>query len=133
MATPHGQADGGYLSNAFDFVKLVEQGRLMLIDKDFDTFVGTGLSGTIGASVLAAALNKHLLIVRKPDDTGNHSGNKVEGRIGQKWVFVDDMISSGATLQRVQEVVSGLEGAPQYVASYTYGAYRGEPLWRVVP
>lgn len=73
----------------------------------FDTLVGTGLSGAIIVPPLARALRKNYLIVRKSDD-GSHSEYPAEGVLGKRWVFVDDLIASGATLRRVIDVVQGL-------------------------
>lgn len=127
-ATSHGQADG-YLSNAFDPERLITQARGILFDKDFDTFVGTGVSGIIGASVLASALNKNLLIVRKPGEA-SHSFEKVEGRLGLRWVFVDDLIASGETYMRVRSEIEVLPVTSRLVGAYIYGAYKGVSYWQ---
>jgi adenine/guanine phosphoribosyltransferase-like PRPP-binding protein len=125
-----------YLAQAFEPERLIDAAKLILGDVDFDTVVGTGLSGTIGATLIAYALKKHLLIVRKPSDAEtmprgawpNHSGFKTEGRMGRKWVFVDDLVSTGKTRDRVKQVVAEASAkfahTPAYVGTYTYG----EPL-----
>jgi len=99
---------------------------------DFDTVVATGLSGIPAATLLGNSMRKHILIVRKPDDTSNHHGGKSVGELGQRWIFVDDFISSGATRRRVAEEVVRLaewnreflyrnsEVQPVYVGSYLF-------------
>jgi len=82
---------------------------------DYDTMVGTGLSGALVVPLLARALGKHFAIVRK-DAESTHSCNQIEGRIGRRWVFVDDFIVSGTTFSRVWQAVK----------KYTDGAWRTE-------
>lgn len=80
--------------------------RLMkktLRDVDFDTLVGTGLSGCLVVPLAARALNKRFMLVRKED--GSHSWSKVEGRLGRRWIFVDDFISSGQSFGKVAEAI----------------------------
>lgn len=67
---------------------------------EFDTFVATGLSGATVAPLAAYVLKKHWLIVRKDDDQSTHSRRRHVGYLGARWVFLDDFISSGATLFR---------------------------------
>jgi hypothetical protein len=70
----------------------------------FDTIVGTGLSGAVIVPHVGRALGINWALARKPGD-GTHSSNKVEGQLGERWIFLDDIICSGATRQRVIEVV----------------------------
>lgn len=62
-----------------------------------DTLVGRGFSGAIAVALLAQRWSKHWAVVRKPND-GTHSEYKIEGEIGERWLFVDDLLSSGQTL-----------------------------------
>lgn len=90
----------------------------------FDTLIGTGLSGALVVPTLARALGLKWAIIRKPND-GSHTYAKFEGEIGQRWVFVDDFVSSGATRRRVQEAVEDI--AQQYGARTRYvGTYEYE-------
>src|SRR5699024_2137307 len=90
---------------------------------EFDTLVGTGLSGTIAVVQLARQLGKHYLVVRKPND-GSHSYQDVEGVLGKRWLFVDDLISSGSTLSRVYWTVSKIshyhEFPTEFVGVFLY-------------
>lgn len=95
-----------YMRQAFDNSgTFVQNAKRALSRVDFDTMIGTGLSGSLAIPVLARAMNKHWAIVRKDND-GSHSSCIIEGSIGNRWVFVDDFISSGATRDRVIRVVT---------------------------
>lgn len=84
--------------------KVVKLAAAKLKKVDFDTIVGTGLSGALIVPMLARKLKKHFAVVRKPDNS--HSGYPLEGTLGSKWLFVDDLISSGATYRRVRSVIT---------------------------
>src|SRR5689334_663398 len=91
---------------------------------EFDTIVGTGLSGTLVVPFLAYFTNKHFLIIRKQDDRSTHSSTPGEGALGSRWLFVDDLIASGQTQKRVKEVVNSISAAgefeTEYVGMYLY-------------
>jgi hypothetical protein len=111
---------------------IVEQARRVMKGIDYDTMIGTGLSGSLVIPTLARALGKKWAIIRKPGD-GSH-GNPVgfEGEIGRRWIFVDDFVASGATRQRVRDAVDRIvrvegplqlsedELGPIYVGDYLY-------------
>lgn len=109
--------------------KLVAAAETALKGIDFDTMVGQGLSGALVIPILAQALNKHFAIIRKENDS-EHTRAVFEGEIGDKWIFVDDFIESGATLRRVKEGVSlaylrfsgdyWTDKPPQFVGAYLY-------------
>jgi adenine/guanine phosphoribosyltransferase-like PRPP-binding protein len=72
---------------------------------DFDTIAFRGLSGSLIAPTVAMTMNKTLLAVRKGEDC--HSGNIVEGDYNaERFVIVDDMLSSGATVAAIIEAVA---------------------------
>jgi len=71
---------------------------------DFDTVVGTGLSGLLPLQRLAEIFGAQFLAVRKPKDS-IHSAGLAEGFLGERWLFIDDFISSGGTFNRVHAVV----------------------------
>jgi adenine/guanine phosphoribosyltransferase-like PRPP-binding protein len=67
---------------------------------DFDAIACSGISGLLFAPPVAKALGKTLLIVRK--QKGEHSYQLVEGDHGAKrYIVLDDLICSGATLDRI--------------------------------
>lgn len=88
---------------------------------DYDTIVGTGLSGTVIVPQLARILDKYALIVRKPND-GSHSRLPAEGKLGERWLFVDDFIYTGTTRTRVIDAVTELAAKRDYKTEYV-GAY----------
>lgn len=85
----------------------VERARAALSGVDFDTMVGTGMSGVLAISRLAPAMHKFALYLRK-SETESHSASIAEGDLGQRWIFVDDCWASGATWERVISTVGRL-------------------------
>lgn len=79
-----------------------------LRDVDFDSLVGTGLSGALVVPVLARALKKTFMIVRKTHDA-SHSRNLAEGILGRKWIFVDDFMASGKTRSRCLDTIAQVD------------------------
>lgn len=103
-----------YLSRAhgeMDVIVRAAAAKLALVD--FDTMVGRGLSGAVVIPHLALELTKMYhrpigsLIIRK-SRKDNHANLVGEGRLGRKWLFVDDFVSTGATRRRVKEAVQEL-------------------------
>jgi orotate phosphoribosyltransferase len=88
----------------------------------FDTLVGTGLSGGLIVPVLARELDKMFVLVRKDGDDSHHGGGKLLGRLGPRWLFVDDFCSSGFTRDRVTAKINeGGRGAwTRKVGEYYY-------------
>lgn len=77
---------------------------------EFDAFACQGTSGIVFGSILSNVMNKGLLIVRKGLDTDNHSGSVAEGDVSRenenvRYCFVDDLISIGTTLTRVNGTI----------------------------
>lgn len=100
----------GYFKHAYTNVNdLVSHARRALYHVNYDTMVGTGLSGSLVVPILARRLRKHWMIVRKPDDKSTHSSMLGEGKLGERWLFVDDFVASGETrvrtLQTIEEIV----------------------------
>lgn len=113
-----------YFDEAFDQDRLIERAREDLSGVEcFDTFVGTGLSGSLVVPVLAHEFGKDFAIVRKGRE-GSHSYNMVEGKLGHRWVFVDDFVSTGKTAQMVDERIKEAAGNRKWetkrVGSYLY-------------
>lgn len=71
--------------------------------KEYDSLAFTGLSGAVLAPAIALAVGKQLIAVRKPDDTNNHAGQRVEGNVDTKaYIIIDDLQASGTTARRVK-------------------------------
>lgn len=118
-----------YLHKAFFTTKaLRDEAKVHLRGIKFDTMVGTGVSGAIVVPRLAEAFGCEWMIVRKEKD-GSHSNHKHEGRLGQRWIFVDDLIDSGATHRRVRASIEALcekKGhVSEYVGAYLYDGMTG--------
>lgn len=120
-----------YMYRAFDEPKtVIREARNALHGVKFDTIIGTGLSGAVIVPMMAHAMRKYFAIVRKPkEQRACHAHSVIEGKIGARWLFVDDMIDSGTTFGRVREAVGSWvrdnvrEGfKPRLVGSYTYQA-----------
>lgn len=113
-----------YLREAFeaDTSLLIESARVVLATTDFDTIVCTGLSGMLVAPILWRGLDvPYFAVVRKPEDQDNHSDRTVEGLIGRRWLFVDDLVASGRTRKRVRDAVERAAGdQTEFVGTYEY-------------
>jgi len=117
-STRHGV---GYLYVALgDPAELVYDAMRNLKGVEFDTMVGRGLSGALVVPLLARAMSKHFAIVRKPND-GSHSGSSVEGRLGERWVFVDDLICSGTTFKQTLDQIKRVKPRIEFSGMYMYG------------
>lgn len=140
---PYGELKEGslqvrsYLSQAFDDHEKAafDMRRACKGDlRNFDTMVGTGLSGSLFIPPLAQILEKKYAIVRKSTEN-SHSGLPIEGDLGRKWIFVDDFTSSGATRSRVmaaiKRVCADTGWLSEYVGEYLY-TYSIERRWRPV-
>jgi hypothetical protein len=113
-----------YLSNLFeDPAGTVARFRAKVRHVDFDTLVGTGLSGALAAQLLAQSVSCHFAVVRKSGES-THSNNTVEGVIGKRWLFVDDLVASGETRSRVKTAMQCFceihEFESVYVGDYLY-------------
>ena len=84
-----------------DLPHVIKTARKALKDVDFDTIVGTGFSGGIVIPALAMSMDKKFVLIRKEDDDSHHGGGKLVGQLGERWIFVDDFVSSGRTRTRV--------------------------------
>ena len=120
MSTPrsHIRMVSGYMGEAFDDPdKITARVRNLLKGVKYDTLVGTGLSGTLVVPHVARALSKHWLVVRKPED-GTHSCHAAEGELGKRWVFLDDFVDTGATRDRVIDVVHIEAGMQRFTTHF---------------
>lgn len=117
-----------YSVGAFDPpAELIEHARIALEGVEYDTMIGTGLSGALVVPLLARAFDKRFAIVRKPGDS-RHSSSRFEGEIGKRWIFVDDFISTGDTFDRVQNTVESIEA--DYKRAYANTAPANRPNFR---
>lgn len=116
-----------YLTRAFDadylereFKRLVLDDPAVALDINNDILVGTGLSGALSLSALRARLGVEIAIVRKHGDS-DHAHYSIESTLelfDRRWLFVDDLISSGSTQVRVQKAMKPYGG--QYLGEFLY-------------
>lgn len=101
MSKPLYQSHANYLARVFNQPEQLCQEVCHLLEGvDFDSFVVQGASGCLIVDRISRAMGKPYAYVRKEGD-GSHSGWMVEGVVGQKWIFLDDFVSSGTTFARV--------------------------------
>jgi hypothetical protein len=89
-------------------IKVIERGKRYKKNplKDFTHIAVSGMSGMIVGPAIAAKLGKHLMIVRKPDDKGNH-GIPIETVAGDKirYIILDDFYCTGETIGRMNDQI----------------------------
>lgn len=99
--------------------------------QQFDVIVVRGTSGLLLGSALAIRLRKRLAVVRKPNDS-SHSSATVEGWLGGRWLFVDDLICSGSTFSRAATDYAAACAASgvttENVGAYLYADPENGPL-----
>jgi hypoxanthine phosphoribosyltransferase len=95
-----------YLRGAFDPDKIRKHAKRDLKHVEFDTVVGTGLSGTLPLALIADHFGVNYAAIRK-EGVPSHKDDYglFEGTLGDRWLFVDDFISSGHTFNRVLDSI----------------------------
>jgi hypothetical protein len=118
VVSRHGQEYSDWAYN--DPAGIITAAYRNLKGVEFDTFVCRGLSGILVAPLLARAMSRNFLIVRKErDDT--HSSCAVEGTFGHRWVFLDDFISTGSTFDACRTAVAKHITVPhELIGAYQY-------------
>lgn len=118
----------GYMDGAlFDLAEVVREAIKVLrpVAREFDTIVGTGFSGGVLVPILALRLRKKFVLVRKDTDDSHHGSGRLLGELGERWIFVDDFVSTGATRRRVIDKVTTEAGyrhhPTAHVGDYHYG------------
>lgn len=117
-----------YLTEPFMNQKaVVKRAQEQLADVEFDALVGMGLSGSLIVPLLAFLMDKRFAIVRKKDCAMGHgqTSHGIESclKAGDKWLFCDDFISSGATRRRViRRMYDNHVTKVDYVGDYLYGS-----------
>lgn len=82
--------------------------RLIKDGLEFDHIVCCGVSGLAIAPIIAYKLKKHLIVVRKADDSSTHSGYKVEGLPQNSFTYIilDDFVSEGKSVQYMIDTIN---------------------------
>lgn len=120
----------GYMDNAvFDLQGVLREAvaNLTPVKSEFDTLVGTGFSGGIIIPALAMRLRKKFVLIRKENDDSHHGSGRLLGELGDRWIFVDDFVSSGRTRDRVIEKINAAallhDHKTTLVGNYYYGRH----------
>lgn len=89
--------------------------------EEFDSIAVQGTSGLLIGSPVAIAMNKPLVIVREDDELQCWHSHDVENaaNAGRRVLFLDDQISSGATLRDVKNKLAKYTHG-RVVATYLY-------------
>lgn len=131
-----------YLTRAFDpatFSDIIFEAISYLKpkSKEFDAIAFCGCSGSLVAPVLAYELGKAMIVVRKLKDTKSHCHREAEGRDCERFLIVDDFITSGDTIRFILDKIkaSPIKGEPVgiYLWDARYnnrGIHEGLPIWR---
>lgn len=121
----------------FELPRVIETAHEDLADIDFDTMVGTGFSGGIVIPALALSMRKKFVLIRKERDDSHHGGGRLVGELGERWIFVDDFVSSGRTRTRVIEKIAdnlvgstGSRTSSTMVGQYMYQDVDKGTAWR---
>lgn len=118
VVSSHGQQYSDWAYN--DPAGIITSAYRNLQGIEFDTFVCRGISGILVAPLLARAMSRNFLIVRKPNEY-SHSWSEVEGTFGHRWVFLDDFISGGTTFHACRDAVERYVTVPHsLVGVYLY-------------
>lgn len=114
------------LRGAFgDIRDLIMPAQRALAGVTFATMAGTGMSGALVVPILARAMGKNFVILRKPGDRHHHGDEIAEGTIGGPWLFVDDGIATGSTYARTRHAMADLYAqhglTEKFAGAYLYG------------
>mgnify|MGYP000376143178 CR=1 FL=1 len=85
----------------------------MLKKKEFaDKFDGIAISGysmSLLSPIVAYKLGKDVCVVPKAAERRNSSW-EAEGKHSMRWLVIDDLVSSGSTLKRIDNAVKTIDG-----------------------
>ena len=98
----------------------------------FDAIAFRGSSGAAFAYPLSYLMKMPLIHVRRGDE--QHYRGKIEGTVSaKKYVIVDDFISSGSTISKIENTISGeIEANPELVGILLYASNKLKQ-WHGVP
>jgi len=105
---------GGEYGALTDLAQCVEKTVACMKSRihEFDSIVVRGVSGIVVGSPVALALDKPLVVVRKPDEQ-NHDGSRMvvnRHHLGKWVVFLDDFRATGETEKEIRREVESWGG-----------------------
>jgi adenine/guanine phosphoribosyltransferase-like PRPP-binding protein len=90
-----------FISRVNNLVRMIKRSNIK-----FNAVAFRGMSGSIVAPVVAARLNKQMIMIRKSDDD-SHSNLSVEGDTSvRSYIIIDDRIASGETVRTINRHLS---------------------------
>lgn len=92
---------------------------LRKLKDQFDSIVCCGISGLVVAPQISEILNKHLVIIRKPNEKC-YSEFPMEGVTPFRYVIVDDLICSGSTIKHIKNTIYEDTPKARCVGLYCY-------------
>jgi adenine/guanine phosphoribosyltransferase-like PRPP-binding protein len=123
-----------YLEGVFDPKKLsgiVNRIVSTLRPLQYDAIAMSGMSGALVGSIVANRLGKPMMLVRKPhEEKFSHSRQKIESGVQHNrpicYVIIDDLISSGDTINRIRYAIENENVNSTCIAIVLY-AQESEP------
>lgn len=92
---------------------------LRKISDNFDSIVCCGTSGLMVAPQVCEILDKHIVVVRKPD-TKSYSDFFMEGVMPFRYVIIDDLICSGSTIRLIKNTIYEESPRARCIGVYCY-------------
>ena len=77
---------------------------LRKISDQFDSIVCCGVSGLMVVPQIAELLDKHIVIIRKPNEKC-YSDFPMEGVTPFRYIIVDDLVCSGSTIKHIKHTI----------------------------
>ncbi len=120
--------DGRWMQGSTHTVEILNhKRRKQIVEKicnklssiNFDTIVCSGISGLLVVPSVSERLNKNILIVRK-DNEIKYSPFDYEGTPPSNYIIVDDLVSSGQTIQRILSLMREEIPSAKCVGFYSY-------------
>jgi adenine/guanine phosphoribosyltransferase-like PRPP-binding protein len=107
--------------------------RLRSQTHQFDSIAFRGMSGAIICPLLAARLNKNLIMVRKPNSS-THSTCKVEGDdCSKRYIIVDDFLCTGDTVKQIVKDVCKFARNSKLVGVVLYSEQEDKDVFDLLP
>ena len=99
--------------------QMIKNAVKVLSQYEFDGIACTGVSGLMIVPQLCEILDKNIIVVRKIKET-RYSPFDYEGVPPKRYVIVDDLVSSGNTIQRILKLFKEEIPSAKCVGYYSY-------------